>query len=129
MVILPPVPEVLSMPHGKPRDPRKEEHWRRLVERWRGSGLSVRAFCERHRLAVPPFYAWRRRRQQPARPPPGARPPAAVTSPPVHRRPPSPDERPPFDPISAGARCLPIPRGFDRAALRALLPVLEGPSC
>ena len=37
------------MPHGKPRDPRKEQHWRRLLERWQSSGLSVRAFCERHR--------------------------------------------------------------------------------
>jgi hypothetical protein len=34
------------MPQGKPRDPRKEQHWRQLIERWRHSGLTVRAFCQ-----------------------------------------------------------------------------------
>ena len=27
------------MPQGKPRDPRKEQHWRQLIERWQRSGL------------------------------------------------------------------------------------------
>ena len=31
------------MPQGKPRDPRKEQHWRQLLERWLHSGLSERA--------------------------------------------------------------------------------------
>ena len=48
------------MSTGKPRDPRKEQCWRRLVHGWRGSGLSVRAYCERHGLAEGSFYAWRR---------------------------------------------------------------------
>jgi transposase len=48
------------MPQGKPRDPRKEQHWRQLIERWQRSGLSACAFCERHGLAVSSFYAWRR---------------------------------------------------------------------
>jgi hypothetical protein len=52
------------MPQGKPRDPHKEQHWRQLIERWQRSGLSARAFRQRHHLAVPSFYAWRRRLRQ-----------------------------------------------------------------
>src|SRR5438270_11357505 len=48
------------MSTGKPRDPSKERFWRRMVAQWQGSGSSVRAFCDRHGLAVPSFYAWRR---------------------------------------------------------------------
>src|SRR5262249_55246299 len=60
MVFLHPVLETLSMSQGKPGDPSKEQHWRQLLERWQDSGLSVRVFCRRHRLAEPTFYAWRR---------------------------------------------------------------------
>ena len=45
---------------GKPRDPRKEEFWRDTVTRWQASGLSIRAFCARHRLTESTFHAWRR---------------------------------------------------------------------
>jgi hypothetical protein len=41
------------MPRGNPGDPRKEQHWRQLIEQWQRSGLSVRAFCQRQHLAVP----------------------------------------------------------------------------
>src|SRR5437763_1955861 len=49
-----------TMSRGKPRDPRKERFWRRMVQQWQRSGLSVRAFCEQHDLSPPSFYAWRR---------------------------------------------------------------------
>ena len=48
------------MSQGKPRDPRKEQFWRRRLRQWQRSGLSVRAFCEQHDLSQPSFYAWRR---------------------------------------------------------------------
>jgi hypothetical protein len=48
------------MSTGKPRDCKKEGFWRRMLQRWRQSGLSVRDFCARHALAQPNFYAWRR---------------------------------------------------------------------
>ena len=48
------------MSQGKPRDPRKERFWRRMLRQWQRSGLSVRAFCEQHGLSQPSFYAWRR---------------------------------------------------------------------
>ena len=38
------------MAHGKPRDPRKEQQWRRWIQLWQHSGLTVRAFCDRHHL-------------------------------------------------------------------------------
>ena len=48
------------MAHGRARDERKERQWRRWISQWRASGLSGRAFCDRHGLATPSFYHWRR---------------------------------------------------------------------
>ena len=48
------------MSQGKPRDPRKEQFWRRMLRQWQRSGLSVRAFCDQQGLSQPSFYAWRR---------------------------------------------------------------------
>ena len=42
------------------RSERKEREWRAILERWAGSGMSVRAFCEERGLSEPSFYAWRR---------------------------------------------------------------------
>jgi transposase len=118
------------MPHGKPRDPRKEQHWRQLIERWQSSGLSVRAFCERHRLAVPSFYAWRRTLQQrDRRPPTSQTPESSAAFLPIHVRHDAPDLTPSLELVLANGRCLRIPAGFDAVALRALLAVLEDPSC
>ncbi len=47
------------MSQGKPRDTRKEQQWRRWIGQWQHSGLTIRAFCERHHLSQPSFYAWR----------------------------------------------------------------------
>jgi hypothetical protein len=117
------------MPHGKPRDPRKEQHWRRLIERWQSSGLSVRHFCERHRLAVPSFYAWRRTLQQRDRLASASQTTAPVTFLPVHVTHDDPEPRPVFELLLANGRCLRIPPDFDPAALHAVLAALEGPSC
>jgi transposase-like protein len=42
------------------RDPEREAFWRGALKRFDGSGLSVRAFCQRERLTESAFYAWRR---------------------------------------------------------------------
>ena len=42
------------------RDPAKERFWRRIVQGWKRSGLSVREYCDFESLAEPAFYAWRR---------------------------------------------------------------------
>ena len=44
----------------KERSASKEQFWRTMVRQWRQSGLSVRAFCRRHGLLEPNFFAWRR---------------------------------------------------------------------
>ena len=52
---------------GLGRSAAKERFWRERVAAWRASGLAVRAYCVRQRLAEPSFYAWRRelaRREQ-----------------------------------------------------------------
>jgi hypothetical protein len=42
------------------RDPAKEAFWLDVFRRFAASGISVRAFCKRERLAESAFYAWRR---------------------------------------------------------------------
>ena len=117
------------MPRGKPRDPRKGQRWQHLIDQWQRSGLSVRAFCGRHSLAVPSFYAWRRRLRQGERLADVPQAPGAVTFVPVHVQPEPTDHSLPLELVLASGRCLRIPPGFDPTALRALLGVLEGPSC
>ncbi|MDP9179463.1 MAG: IS66 family insertion sequence element accessory protein TnpB [Gemmatimonadota bacterium] len=48
------------MSTGKPRDPRKERFWRRMLRQWDRSGLSARDFCQQRRLSQASLYAWRR---------------------------------------------------------------------
>jgi hypothetical protein len=117
------------MPHGKPRDPAKEQRWRHLLDRWQRSGLSVRAFYQPQHLAVPSFYAWRRTLRQrdglarPAGPP--------VTFLPVHVRADDTDRDapPPLELVLANGRRLRIPPGYDDAQLRQLLRALEDTPC
>jgi hypothetical protein len=47
--------------------------WRDLIERWKGSGQSVAAFCAAHHVSQATFYSWRKRlggRRTTAKPPP-----------------------------------------------------------
>jgi hypothetical protein len=39
----------------------KELHWREILNRQIGSGLSIRRFCASEGVSEPSFYAWRRR--------------------------------------------------------------------
>src|SRR5262249_52196871 len=110
------------MAHGKPRNPRKEQHWRRLIQLWKNSGLTVRAFCARHHLTQPSFYAWRRELKQ--RDAATAFVPVRVMT----------DDQPasstPIEILLAGGRSVYVPPGFDPATLRQLLAVLqEEPPC
>jgi hypothetical protein len=106
------------MSQGKPRDLRKEQQWRRWIRQWQQSGLSVRAFCARHHLSQPSFYAWRREIQQ--------RDAAAGTFVPVQF---VPDDEPVsssiFEVVLPGGPTLRVPPRFDAATLRQLLAVLE----
>ena len=117
------------MSEGIRRNPHKEQHWRQLVERWQPSGLSVRAFCRRHRLAEPTFYAWRRKLRVSNRPTNGTQGPGAVTFLPVHVQDDHTEPAPCLELVFGGGRHVCIPSGFDTATLRALLAVLEDLSC
>jgi hypothetical protein len=50
---------MLAKPRRR-RDPAKEKHWRRLIQRHQRSGLSVHAFCEKEGLKDGNFLWWRR---------------------------------------------------------------------
>lgn len=45
----------------------KEVHWRTVLKRQAGSGLSIRQFCLREGISPPSFYAWRRKLRKGAR--------------------------------------------------------------
>jgi hypothetical protein len=42
------------------RDSNREAFWRGVLGKHRGSGLNIRAFCQREKVSEPSFYAWRR---------------------------------------------------------------------
>jgi hypothetical protein len=113
-------------------DPRKEQFWRRKLQLWKRSGLSVRAFCQQHDLSEPSFYCWRsviaQRDAQAADLPAG------------------PDDRPanqaeplflplrlaasgPLEVVLADGTIVRVPATFDAAALTRLLAVLRGQPC
>jgi hypothetical protein len=49
------------MAKGPRRDTKREQFWRRLIDRQAGSGRSIRAWCHEHSVQEASFYWWRRR--------------------------------------------------------------------
>jgi hypothetical protein len=100
----------------------QEQYWRAMLRRWHDSGLSVRAFCEEHGLAVPSFYAWRRTLAQ--RDAAVRFVPVQVTAEPELRTMAagSPSG---LELVLAADRRLRIAPGFDAPTLRRLLALLE----
>jgi hypothetical protein len=120
------------------RDAAKEKFWRRMVRRWRHSGLTVRAFCEQHQLSEASFYGWRRvlaRRDQETAPPgaavSGAVLPAFVQVEVAAGRsvPGDSDAAAEGIEVVVRGRVVRLRRGFDAALLRQVLRVLEEPTC
>jgi len=106
------------MAQGKPRDERKEQQWRRSMEEWRTSGLSVRDFCDRRGLSEARFYRWRRILEE------RAVEKAAFL--PVHIMPADgPAQLGALELVLSGGRSVRIAPGFDATTLRQLLAVLE----
>ena len=107
----------------KQRRESKERFWRTTVQRWRSSGLSVRAFCEQQGLAEPTFYAWRRSIED--------RDAAALRFVPVQvvsePKPETPAEGSlgGLELVVGAGRRLRIGPGFDAPTLRRLLMLLE----
>ena len=108
------------MAPGRARDQRKEQQWRRWINQWQASGLSVQAFCARHDLASARFYHWRRVLERRAAEQPAAFVPVQV----VADAPPAQGSA--LELVLADGRIVRVAPGFDEATLRRLLAVLEG---
>lgn len=110
------------MSTGKPRDRGKEQQWRRWLQEWRRSGLSVAAFCRGRGLAENRFYAWRRILAQ--------RDAEQATFVPVRLMAENSSAQDGIlEVVLAGGRRLRVPRAFDAATLRQVLAVLEELPC
>ena len=46
---------------ARKKNTERELHWRKIVDRQAGSGLSIRQFCAKEGITQPSFYAWRKR--------------------------------------------------------------------
>jgi hypothetical protein len=55
------MPTSSSSRPGRRPDPSLRARWQQHCERFEQSGLTASAFCARHGLSLPSFYAWRRR--------------------------------------------------------------------
>jgi hypothetical protein len=105
----------------------RQSYWRRVLARWRRSGLSVRAFCRAEGVNEAQFYWWRRRlgRVVPKGPEPAFVPVHVVTEP-------SDDlGTRGIEVVLANGRCLRVGPGFDPQTLVSLVDLLEdrGSSC
>ena len=114
----------------------KEQFWRRLLQQWQESQLTIRAFCVHQGVSEPSFYAWRRTLAQRERPTnqlpmrtarwPRAKPPAPPFVP-VQVVPTLPSAT--IEVVLSTGRSLRLAPGFDPATLRQLLALLETPAC
>jgi transposase-like protein len=107
------------------RDAGREGRWRELLAKHASSGLGVRAFCRREKVAESNFYAWRRtigkRDQNDGRAESPAFLPAVVTAS-------LPGETPGESPITielSGGRLLRLPESTSAERLADLVHALE----
>lgn len=107
------------MAPGKARDEEKERQWRRRIDQWRSSGLSVRDFCARHGLSTASFYNWRRVLERRAAEHPAFVPVQVVADA-------TPEKADALEVVLLNGRTVRVAPGFDAATLRRLLAVLEG---
>jgi hypothetical protein len=111
------------MAYGRERDEGKERQWRRWINQWRASGLSVRHFCDRRGLATASFYYWRRVLERRAAEKAAVVPVNVVVDA-------VPAQSSALEVVLANGRAVRVAPGFDAATLRQLLTVLqEGRPC
>jgi transposase-like protein len=97
---------------------RRREDWQQLIAEYKESGLTVKAFCQKHSVSEALFYSWRKRvvsEDQPARF-------ALVATNGVAPSVPVPR---PLQLVLAGGERLEIPSGTDEATLRTVLGLLR----
>ena len=98
----------------------REPYWRRVVDRWKQSGLGVPAYCRREGLNQATFYRWRwelKRRDQ-------LKPtflPVRV----IADKPAAPAGGG-IEVVLANGRCLRVAAGFDPQTLVRVVELLEG---
>jgi transposase-like protein len=109
---------------GAQRDPRKEAHWRRQLQKQSASALSVREFCQQHGLAESAFYYWRREIERRDDERIGVGKPAFL---PVEVKTPANESA--IEVALVSGHVLRLRSGFDADTLRELLTLLEEPSC
>jgi hypothetical protein len=119
---------------NRQRDPKKEAFWRRKLQLWRDSDLSVRAFCQQHELSEPSFYSWRtliaqRDRLDAQRPDPVPADTSAEPSVPLFLPIRLAAARAPLEVLLADGTLLRVPADFDADVLQRSLAVLRGASC
>jgi hypothetical protein len=107
------------MAPGRARDEGKERQWRRRINQWRASGLSVWAFCAQRGLSSASFYHWRRVLARRAAEGPAFVPVQVVADVvPAHAG--------ALEVVLVDGRAVRVAPGFDAATSRRLLAVLEG---
>jgi transposase-like protein len=113
------------------RDPGKERFWRRTLNQWRRSGLSIRDFCRWQGLSESSFYFWRRTLDERDRQQLRDQTPRFVPLQVLPELEPEPAVSP-TEPATSGlellldnGRVLRVGNTFDAATLRRLLALLE----
>jgi transposase-like protein len=114
-------------------DPGTQHRWLSLVRLWQQSQLTVRAFCARHRLSEPSFYAWRRLLRERGLMSEPARQPTRAPSTPAAFVEVTPNSEPatptPIDLVVNDRRLLRVRPGFDPDTLLVLIRLLERQPC
>jgi transposase len=119
---------------GARRDPARERFWREKVQGQTASGLSVGAYCRRHRLRSSAFYYWRRALAKRGRGAGAAFVPVTVadeTTGPAGamQRPTNSGQGGRIEILLANGRRVRVTGPVDREALAAVLAVVEGIQC
>jgi transposase len=107
-------------------DEAKHEHWRQVLQRWKASGLGVRAFCDRRKILESQFWWWKRRLGEPVATAPVEAGPDFV--PVTIVEPPSPTSAAIDIRLTSGHR-LRVRAGCDRRLLADVVALLEGRPC
>lgn len=96
----------------------REAYWQAIMVRWRGSGQTIRAFCQQEALNEQKFYWWRRRLERTDNQKPAFLPVHVVDA---IREPVARD----IEVVLANGRCLRVGPGFDSSTLVKLVDLLE----
>jgi transposase len=102
----------------------REPYWRTVLDRWKRSGLSGRAFCLTEGVSLPSFYWWRRELQRLDQPKPAFLPVHVLADK-------AESHAGGVEVVLANGRCLRVGIGFDPRTLVQVVELLEdgGRSC